>query len=240
MKVALFVALCFTTAPTWADIFDQIEEGWHAKDPDALAALCAEKVIWEGYINTRDQVRDHWAYLINKHGRNALSVHSARWHGRVGVADTWDSGERGYMILVLDKSGKIAHIRHGLAKHGGYSYAAETGQAADVASTVAGIAAGGAEANPLMAGAIDAGGLPLFAALKIGMTQYFKHHPDFETCVSGSEQSSRLGYAAAAFNAGNLVTPGAGFVTGVAAYAGTKNWAQNSAELGCLPAELRQ
>lgn len=142
---------------------------------------------------------------------------------RVGVA-AWDI-----------EDGRIVRERSEQAEPAG-SDLALSGQAADVATTVVGVSAGLAEANPLLAPmASSPAGFVVMGALKAGAA-LAADEMSYESCVGMREGLGTIGFAAGAWNLGILAAPPvailAGVISGVAAHKAQRE----DAIVRCLPA----
>lgn len=215
---------------------ETLEAGWNAKNAKQIAEIFADRVDWRGAKVSNEELKDHWETLIAASAPEEFEVVTALWAPPVWVAITVDQGVPGYMILVPDQNGRIASIYTGELNRAPGGLNGEAAQGADVVSTATILAMGGSELNPLMAGVLDAGGVPLLAAVKIGMVQGFKHQGDYTTCVDGVAGMTKFGWAATAANVGAIAGAGIGSIpAAVIGYLASDSMAWEGAQQGCLP-----
>ena len=114
---------------------------------------------------------------------------------------------------------------------------AATGQAADVVTTAASLAAGAVEANPLVAGGIAAGpgGIIVLVVAKTVMLPAFARSRPYAECVADMGAIGGGGWALAAGNIGMFVNPVLGLAAGGIAYNRGGAAARETAAIDCLP-----
>ena len=109
-----------------------------------------------------------------------------------------------------------------------------TGQMADVATTAAGIAAGGVEANPLVSGLL---GSPVGAVAWVGMKIAFVYAPEYlslKECIAAKKGIGSGGWALAGLNIGAIVHPIVGIMAAVVAGAVSHDALEKTAAIQCV------
>lgn len=124
---------------------------------------------------------------------------------RYSLEDPDGVSKSGYVAFEVEH-GKIDFILSTEGRKAGYRHQAVAGQAADIATTGIGLAAGLTEANPVAGAVIDAGGVPALGVLKIG-AGYVAERYSLEACYGASPVSAAVGWGAAAMNLAVLVFP---------------------------------
>lgn len=125
--------------------------------------------------------------------------------------------ERGVAAFYL-RDDRVVATEHVVLEGGGVDPAL-VGQAADAATTAAGLAAGLAEGNPAVAGLVSSpAGLVAFAALKLGLAKAAGYLP-FQDCIEAKRTLAGMGWAAAAWNVAAMVAnPAAGIAAALVAW----------------------
>ena len=111
---------------------------------------------------------------------------------------------------------------------------ATAGQAADAATTALALGSSLAEANPIAAGIIDTGGVPLLAATKIGLGEAVESLPN-EECRAWKDSLAVTGWGAAGWNLGLVAAgPHLGIPLALAGAVGAWNWMRPGNAAACL------
>ena len=109
-----------------------------------------------------------------------------------------------------------------------------TGQMADVATTAAAIAAGGVEANPIVAGLL---GSPVGAVAWVGMKLALVYAPDYlslKECIEAKKGIGSGGWALAALNIGALAHPVVGLMAAAVAGSISYEEIEKTAAIQCV------
>jgi hypothetical protein len=161
---------------------------------------------------------------------------AAQFDTLIVTADGQEHRQHGGVVMHMTESipAVVDRIEWAVGRPG---VGAATGQAADVVTTAASLAAGAVEANPLVAGGIAAGpgGIVVLVVAKTVMLPAFARSRPYAECVADMGAIGGGGWALAAWNIGMFVNPVLGLAAGVIAYNRGGAAARETAAIDCLP-----
>lgn len=159
------------------------------------------------------QAAARWESMFTE-GRGIATIHNAKCstiNPNVCIAD-WGWHRRGetqkgqLVIALKDDEINAFYYTEKPRPHGANN--ALMGQGADGATTVAGMASGFTEANPVLAGASG----PVIAATKLAATVAIQKNAGLNYCTAASTSLAGAGWGASAWNLALLVHPAAAIV----------------------------
>ena len=109
-----------------------------------------------------------------------------------------------------------------------------TGQMADVATTAVGLAAGGVEANALVAGLV---GTPVGAIVWVGTKVALVYAPEYlslKECIEAKKGVGSVGWGFAGLNIGAMIHPVVGLMAGAVAAAISYDELEKTAAIQCV------
>ena len=203
-------------------------------------------------------IKDHYRYgTLFQSDKGYMDVYRNSTNRNLSLTNLKVSEERisgFYKVTLKDKSGEyktetgvmVFHIKDGIPireEHvtvkeeilSSYSHdLAFSGQMADVVTTAAGLAAGGVEANALVAGLV---GTPVGAIAWVGMQVALVYAPEYlslKECIEAKKGIGTAGWALAGLNIGAFVHPIVGLMA--AAVAGTISYEEleKTAAIDCV------
>lgn len=183
----------------YASPFEDLEHAHNTGAPLTSVMTPETAARWEGMF----QAGRGTARITNAHWSSERPQGLARWSHEIGTKH-----QSGWLAIQTDAADKINAFYYTEKPRPQGANNALMGQGADGATTVAGMASGFAEGNPLLAGMSG----PAIAAVKIGSTLAIQKNAGLNYCTAASTSLAGAGWGAGAWNLALLVHHAAAIV----------------------------